>query len=86
MPAYYQGTRAEKAAAAAQRRQPMGEEPKTLSVVEAGRQYFDIGRTLSYEAARSGQIPTIRIGKKLRVPVVALEKMLDVPPKKTAGT
>jgi Helix-turn-helix domain len=53
------------------------DEKKTLSVPEAGRRYFDLGRNGSYEAARRGEIPTIRIGSRLRVPVIALERMLD---------
>jgi hypothetical protein len=52
-------------------------EPKTLTVPEAGRVYFDLGRNASYEAARRGDIPTIRIGRLLRVPVLALERMLE---------
>jgi hypothetical protein len=58
------------------RRSPM-DAPKTLSVPDAGRQYFELGRNASYEAARRGDIPTIRIGRKVRVPVVALERMLE---------
>jgi hypothetical protein len=54
----------------------MTDQPKTLSVPEAGRLYFDLGRNGSYEAARRGEIPTIRIGSRLRVPVVQLELML----------
>jgi hypothetical protein len=50
---------------------------KTLTVPEAGRVYFDLGRNASYEAARRGDIPTIRIGRLLRVPIVALERMLE---------
>jgi hypothetical protein len=46
-------------------------------VPEAGRVYFDLGRNASYEAARRGDIPTIKIGRLLRVPVVALERMLE---------
>jgi hypothetical protein len=58
------------------------DEPKTLTVPEAGRVYFDLGRNASYEAARRGDIPTIRIGRLLRVPVAALERMLkDTIPK-----
>ena len=53
------------------------DEPKTLTVPEAGRVYFDLGRNASYEAARRGEIPTIRIGRLLRVPVLALERMLE---------
>jgi excisionase family DNA binding protein len=54
----------------------MDEPPKTLSVPEAGR-WLGIGRNAAYEAARRGDIPVIRIGRLLRVPVGALEKMLD---------
>jgi len=53
------------------------ETPITLSVVEAGRKYFGLSRGASYQAAERGDLPTIRIGRLLRVPVRALEKMLD---------
>ena len=51
-------------------------EPKTVSVPEAGK-WLGIGRNASYEAARQGEIPTIKIGRLLRVPIVALERMLQ---------
>lgn len=53
------------------------EDAKTLSVPEAGRRYFGLGRNASYEAARRGEIPTIKIGGKIRAPVVLLERMLE---------
>jgi hypothetical protein len=53
------------------------ETPKTLTVPEAGKLYFGIAKNAAYAAARCGQIPTIRIGGRLRVPVVALERMLS---------
>jgi hypothetical protein len=56
---------------------PQDSEPKTLSVPEAGRIYFGLSRNGSYEAARRGEIPVIRIGKKLRVPVCRLERVLQ---------
>jgi hypothetical protein len=49
---------------------------KTLSVPEAGKRYFDLGRNASYEAARRGEIPTVKIGRIVRVPIIALERML----------
>ena len=53
-------------------------EPLTLSVPEAGRRYFGLSPTSSYHAARTGALPTIRVGSKmLRVPVRALEAMID---------
>jgi Helix-turn-helix domain len=51
--------------------------PLTLSVPEAGRKYFNLSREGSYDAARRGELPTIRIGRLLRVPVRALEAILD---------
>ncbi len=55
----------------------MEQRSKTISVPEAGKEYLGIGRDASYEAARRGDIPVIRIGKLLRVPVIAMEKMLE---------
>ena len=52
-------------------------EEKTLSVPEAGRRYFGLSRNGAYAAADRGELPTIRIGRLLRVPVRALEAMLD---------
>jgi hypothetical protein len=49
---------------------------KTLSVPEAGRRYFNLGRNGSYEAAKRGELPVIEIGARKRVPVIALERML----------
>jgi excisionase family DNA binding protein len=37
-----------------------------------------ISRGSAYEAAKRGEIPTIRIGRRLLVPVAALERMLAV--------
>ena len=62
------------------------DEPKTLSVPEAGLRYFDLSRDASYGAARRGEIPTVRIGRTVRVPVVAIEQMLaDAGKKKPAA-
>jgi len=55
----------------------MNQLPKTLTVPEAGRVYFDLGRNASYEAARRGDIPTIKIGRLLRVPVAQMERKLE---------
>jgi hypothetical protein len=53
------------------------EVPLTMSVPEAGKRYFGLSRNGSYDAAARGDLPTIKIGKLLRVPVRALERMLD---------
>jgi hypothetical protein len=55
----------------------MDELPHTLSVPEAGKRYFQLSRSAAYAAAARGDIPAIRIGKLLRVPVRALEQMLN---------
>jgi hypothetical protein len=49
---------------------------KTISVPDAGRLYFDLGKNASYEAARRGDIPTVRVGRKLRAVVCLLERKL----------
>ena len=55
----------------------MTEPVKTMTVPDAGRIYYGLSRNGSYEAAKRGDIPTIKIGKLLRVPVRALEEMLN---------
>ncbi len=50
--------------------------PKTMSVPEAGKVYYGLSRNGSYEAARRGDIPTIRVGRLLRVPVAAMERIV----------
>jgi hypothetical protein len=55
----------------------MAETPLTITVPEAGRLYFGLSRNASYAAAARGDIPTLKIGKLLRVPVRALDRMLE---------
>jgi len=57
----------------------------TLSVPIAGKRYFDLGRNASYEAARRGELPVIRMGRLLRVPVVAVERMLSETRPRSSG-
>jgi hypothetical protein len=52
-------------------------ERKTISVPEAGREFFGLSRNASYKAAQRGEIPTLKIGRLLRVPVAALERKLE---------
>jgi excisionase family DNA binding protein len=47
----------------------------TMTIPEAAKA-IGVGRNQGYQAARSGQIPTIKIGKRLLVPVAALENKL----------
>jgi len=46
----------------------MTDEILTISVPEAGRRYLGLSRNGSYAAAARGEIPTIRVGRLLRVP------------------
>ena len=55
----------------------MSSEPKTISVEEAGRVYYGLSRNGSYDAAKRGDIPTIKVGRLLRVPVAAMERRLQ---------
>lgn len=48
---------------------------RTLSIPEASQE-LGIGRSSAYEAARRGELPTIRIGHRLLVPRAALDRML----------
>ena len=50
-------------------------ERRTLTVEEAAKA-LGIGRSAGYAAARSGELPTVRIGRRLLVPRDALERML----------
>ena len=63
----------------------MDDLPKTITVPEAGKQYFGMSRNASYAAAERGEIPVVQIGKLLRVPVRALEEMLNNPKGKEAA-
>ena len=54
-----------------------GMERFTLTIPEAARR-LGIGRNQGYECARRGEIPTIRVGKRIVVPLAAFEAMLVV--------
>lgn len=58
-----------------------------MTVPEAGA-LLGLGRNAAYTAAQRGDIPTIRIGKLVKVPIAALDRMLsgvdDKRPRKVA--
>jgi hypothetical protein len=62
----------------------MSAQPHTLTIPEAGKTYFGLSRNAAYAAAKRGDLPTIRIGKLLRVPVRALEQKLNATMKSDA--
>jgi excisionase family DNA binding protein len=54
-----------------------GDVCKTMTVPEAGKVYLGLSRNSSYEAARRGEVPTIKVGRLLRVPVAAMERLVS---------
>ncbi len=48
---------------------------QTYTVEEAGH-ILGLSRNSSYKAATAGQIPTIRIGNRLLVPKIAIDRLL----------
>ncbi|MDP9355815.1 MAG: helix-turn-helix domain-containing protein [Chloroflexota bacterium] len=48
----------------------------TFTVEEAAA-LLRIGRGLAYQQCRTGSIPTVRVGRRLLVPRVALERLLS---------
>jgi excisionase family DNA binding protein len=58
----------------------MGNETKirrTMGVDEVAK-VLGIGRDLAYDACIRGEIPSFKIGKRILVPIAALERMLNV--------
>lgn len=51
---------------------------KTYTITEAA-ELLGVGKSAAYEAARRGEIPIIRIGRRMVVPKAALERMLNEP-------
>jgi excisionase family DNA binding protein len=47
--------------------------PEVMTVAQAAR-YLGIGRNAAYEAARRGELPAIRIGRRVLVSRIALER------------
>jgi hypothetical protein len=50
----------------------------TADVPEVGRVCFGLCRNASYAAASRGEIPTIKIGRLLKVPTTALRRQLGL--------
>jgi hypothetical protein len=50
----------------------------TISVPEAGQVFFEIRRNASYEAAKRGDLPVIKVGGIYRVPVAPLAERLGL--------
>jgi hypothetical protein len=52
--------------------------PLTISIPEAGRLYYGLGRNGSYAAAKRGDIPAVKVGKRYRVPIRAMDRKIEV--------
>jgi hypothetical protein len=52
----------------------------TLSVPNAGHLIYGLSRAASYEAARRGDLPTIRCGNRLRVPTAECWRLVGLEP------
>jgi hypothetical protein len=50
----------------------------TISVPDAGRLFFGLARNAAYEAAKTGDIQTIKIGGRIVVPVAPLAEKLGL--------
>ena len=50
----------------------------TLTVEEAAK-LLGIGRQLAYDRVKTGEIPVLRVGRRLLVPRRALEQLLEEP-------
>lgn len=48
----------------------------TMTVEEAGKA-LGISRASAYLAARNGELPTVRIGRRYLVPIAALQRLLS---------
>ena len=55
----------------------------TLTVEEAA-ELLGVGRSSAYEAARRGDLPAVRLGRRLVVPVPALLRLLNEPQEQSA--
>lgn len=59
-------------------------QPRTVSVEDAAR-ILGIGRSLAYQLANDGQIPTLRLGRRLLVPRARLDALLGETPNAAAA-
>jgi excisionase family DNA binding protein len=46
--------------------------------VEEAADLIGVGRSAAYAAVRAGEIPSVRVGRRLLVPKCALERMLGI--------
>jgi excisionase family DNA binding protein len=54
-----------------------GADDGEITSIEDAAKRLGIGRNQAYEAARHGQLPVIRIGRRYLVPTAALNRLLS---------
>ena len=54
----------------------MGDPTTLVMTVEEARSLLGISRGLIYQAVRAGEIPSVRIGRRILIPRAALDEML----------
>ena len=52
----------------------------TMTTVPLAGKVIGLGLSRSYQSARSGEIPTVRFGRRMLVPVPKLRELLGLPP------
>ncbi|MDG7002202.1 MAG: helix-turn-helix domain-containing protein [Nitrososphaerota archaeon] len=50
---------------------------RSVLTVEEAAEMLGLSRAFAYEAVNRGEIPSIRIGRRILVPKVALDRLLD---------
>jgi len=58
-------------------RLPRSEDKPLMRVAEAGA-YLNLGRAASYDACRRGDIPTLKVGRRLYVPTARFRALLGL--------
>lgn len=53
-----------------------GDDMKLVYTVQEAGALLGLSRGSAYEAARRGELPTLKIGRRIVVPIQALEEML----------
>lgn len=57
----------------------LSELPATISVVQAA-ELLGVSRSAAYRAAAAGQLPVLRLGRRIHIPTAPLLAMLGVSP------
>ena len=65
---------------------PTASERPTLTVWPEAAAILGLCKASAYAAAERGEIPTIRVGRRLLVPTAALRRMLQIDPERCVET